>query len=244
MADIIINPEFEKLVSEVQGLETKLADLVYERDKLTYHVCPQLQTEYLLKIGRLEYAVFEYQGKILRIKREIEMIQAKLNREEPFDIVEIEKQLEIEYKEYTEELLEKEKEIEEAKFKKDSMGRPLTEEEVAELKSLYTYIVKKLHPDLNPDTTEKEHSLFSDAVTAYKDADLSELRVINLVEKIEIGTTLHFVREPDNKYDELAILVKDKEGNKMGYVPRYDNPVLARLMDAGKTYIRNCSRNR
>jgi hypothetical protein len=56
----------------------------------------------------------------------------------------------------------------------------------------------------------------------------------DLLEEIEIGTMLRFLREPENKYDELAILVKDQNGNKMGYVPREKNPILARLMDAGK----------
>jgi len=56
----------------------------------------------------------------------------------------------------------------------------------------------------------------------------------DLVEKIHIGSKLRFVREPANKFDELAILVKDQENNKLGYVPRKDNPILARLMDAGK----------
>ena len=55
-----------------------------------------------------------------------------------------------------------------------------------------------------------------------------------LVENIDIGSKLKFVREPNNEYDKLAILVKDPEGNKLGYVPRDDNPILARLMDAGK----------
>ena len=55
-----------------------------------------------------------------------------------------------------------------------------------------------------------------------------------LVEKIKVDTKLHFVREPDNKYDDLAILVKDQNNNKLGYVPREKNPILARLMDAGK----------
>jgi len=55
-----------------------------------------------------------------------------------------------------------------------------------------------------------------------------------LVGNISTGSKLKFVREPDNKYDKLAILVKDEDGNKLGYVPRDDNPILARLMDAGK----------
>ncbi|MCL2209898.1 MAG: HIRAN domain-containing protein [Treponema sp.] len=32
----------------------------------------------------------------------------------------------------------------------------------------------------------------------------------------------------------MAILVKDQNNNKLGYVPRQKNPILARLMDAGK----------
>jgi len=55
-----------------------------------------------------------------------------------------------------------------------------------------------------------------------------------LIENIDTGSKLKFVREPDNKYDNLAIIVKDPDGNKLGYVPRTDNPILARLMDAGK----------
>ena len=56
----------------------------------------------------------------------------------------------------------------------------------------------------------------------------------DLLDQLEIGAKLRFVREPDNQYDELAILVKDNNNNKLGYVPRKKNPILARLMDAGK----------
>jgi len=58
--------------------------------------------------------------------------------------------------------------------------------------------------------------------------------IYELLDKILPGTKLRFVREPDNKYDKLAILVKDQNDNKLGYVPREKNPILARLMDAGK----------
>lgn len=41
-------------------------------------------------------------------------------------------------------------------------------------------------------------------------------------------------REPDNRFDENAILVLDQKKRKVGYIPERDNPVFARLMDAGK----------
>jgi hypothetical protein len=174
-------PEFQALLSSIQSLETELSDLVYERDNLNYHVCPKIQTEYMLKIGKLEYSIFEYQCNILRIKRKIEIIQAALNREQPYNINEIDKQLDEEYREYTKKLLEKQKEIDEARLKKDSYGKSLTDEETSELKRLYTQIVKKLHPDINPDTTEEQHKQFNDTVNAYKRADLSEIRIIYLL---------------------------------------------------------------
>ena len=58
------------------------------------------------------------------------------------------------------------------------------------------------------------------------------------IDKIEplllVGDALVFHREPDNPHDQLAILILDERGNKLGYVPQAKNEVLARLMDAGK----------
>lgn len=45
---------------------------------------------------------------------------------------------------------------------------------------------------------------------------------------------LGFFREPDNRYDKQAIVIKTADGVKIGYVPRQDNVIFARLMDAGK----------
>ena len=45
---------------------------------------------------------------------------------------------------------------------------------------------------------------------------------------------LNFLREPDNPYDPKAIVIKTVNGVKIGYVPKNDNVVFSRLMDAGK----------
>jgi hypothetical protein len=48
------------------------------------------------------------------------------------------------------------------------------------------------------------------------------------------GDRLNFFREPDNPFDENAIVIRTEDGAKTGYVPRADNVVFSRLMDAGK----------
>ncbi len=52
--------------------------------------------------------------------------------------------------------------------------------------------------------------------------------------ELNVGDRVTLLREPKNEYDELAILVKDERKHKLGYVPRAQNHVMARLMDAGK----------
>lgn len=49
-----------------------------------------------------------------------------------------------------------------------------------------------------------------------------------------IDDRVEFFREPDNKYDNKAIVIKTMDGEKIGYIPRQDNVIFARLMDAGK----------
>lgn len=49
---------------------------------------------------------------------------------------------------------------------------------------------------------------------------------------LKVDAPLRLVREPGNSYDEKAIEVYWR-GEKLGYVPRVDNSVLAQLMDRG-----------
>jgi hypothetical protein len=53
-------------------------------------------------------------------------------------------------------------------------------------------------------------------------------------EKLPVGCRLTLIRRPDNTHDGLAIEIHAPGGELLGYVPRDDNPIPARLMDAGK----------
>lgn len=71
-----------------------------------------------------------------------------------------------------------------------------------------------------------------------------------LYESLNEGDMVALVREPDNPYDEYAIRIETSDskligyypsegllpddGSKLGYIPRVNNKIIARLMDAGK----------
>lgn len=54
---------------------------------------------------------------------------------------------------------------------------------------------------------------------------------------LNIDDKLDFFREPENPYDPKAIVIKNADGIKVGYVPQKDNIIFSRLMDAGKLLL-------
>lgn len=48
------------------------------------------------------------------------------------------------------------------------------------------------------------------------------------------GMRLELLRVPENPSDPFAIKILNEDGLKLGYLPRQDNRIPARLMDAGK----------
>lgn len=59
-------------------------------------------------------------------------------------------------------------------------------------------------------------------------------KLADIESSLAAGNILTFKREPDNTHDKLAIEIFDQEDRSLGYVPRKNNEILARLMDAGK----------
>ncbi|MGI6769079.1 MAG: HIRAN domain-containing protein [Bacilli bacterium] len=89
-----------------------------------------------------------------------------------------------------------------------------------------------IHKDLPkvPKPFERDIYLFTTHIagTSYIE------NIAEILEKMAPDEVLEFYREPKNSYDEYAIVVKTKRKEKLGYIPRIDNPVFARLLDAGK----------
>ena len=179
---IIPFPDFQKFKEEIEKLRTELSMLVLERDELRFVICKNIEMEYIemeymLKIGGLEYQAYEAECTFLRLKRKVELIQAKKNRQEKVILSVIEDALDHEFLEYQKRLDEQMDKMNDALER--SKAEPLSEEESRELKILYRKVVKALHPDMNPEITDAQARLFDQAVSAYKNGDLPAMRLID-----------------------------------------------------------------
>lgn len=199
--NVILFPDFEKLKNEVEKMRTELSMLLLERDELQFVICKNIETEYMLKLGGIEYKAYEAQCAALRLKRKIELIQAKKNRQEKINISAIEKTLDDEFAEYQKQLDAQINKMNEAL--RQSQLEHLSDEDNKELKKLYRKIVKVLHPDLNPEISDAQLQLFNNAVAAYKNGDLRTLRIIAEM----VGENAL----PEQQKDAMTQLLEDKK---------------------------------
>ncbi|MBR4263721.1 MAG: DnaJ domain-containing protein [Paludibacteraceae bacterium] len=160
-------------------LKSELAELFERREYMLTYEKSTLLAAYTKWIGSFKYEEFSLQVTIKRQQRKAQIIQAKINRNEPIVIEAVEQQLNEEFAEY-ERLLQEQ--LEQIKAATDYLESPvLSDEDAKELKQIYRILVKRLHPDWNPDLTQQERDLFVRVQAAYKTANLQELRNILLM---------------------------------------------------------------
>ena len=71
----------------------------------------------------------------------------------------------------------------------------------------------------------------------YFHVDMESSEGRSLIAKLVPGAELFLYREADNEYDQWAISVYSENDKQIGYVTRFKNEAIARLMDCGKRFF-------
>jgi len=154
--------------------------VILEQDEMINAIKPNLEAEYQKTIGYKELECMENEIASRRLKRQIELLQAAINRQEEIDLDRIEQQLDDEFQEWYEKV---EKQYNKVKEAQDRIEGLMSDEDNAEFKTLYRKLVFKLHPDLNPYQSEDEVNLWHRIQLAYQSGDLDELRSLMIILK-------------------------------------------------------------
>ena len=187
--NITLDPEYADLIIEVNKLKDKIAEKIAERDMLAFHIVPDIENAYMLKIGILENDAFIANLKLLRINRKIELYKERKKFKKAIDEEEIEEQLDLEFSNIEDEYNELQEdyicEIDDEETDK------LTSEFLKLLNIIYKNMIKKLSPLINFNNTRLDNQLYELLEKSYRELDLSMMSKLQVIcEQIRSDSTL------------------------------------------------------
>jgi hypothetical protein len=172
MVALVQHPDYEQWKAQVAALRQEVASTLEELDHLRNNVRPLLLALYRQKLGVLELDCLREQCRAEWLRRYAERVRAALNKGETVQLAEIGKALDGEMAEYWRRLREMAAQNEAAQ---EALAHVLPPEKALELRDLFRRLVKRLHPDVNPDAGEWEAEMLRRAQAAYEAVDLEEL---------------------------------------------------------------------
>ncbi len=176
MTTIQLHPEVAALHEQIQALRDELAQAVARHDELRHTAIPYLEAVYQQAIGPAQLAALQAQVEAQRAKRLVELAMMAVNHGKSVPaLATITAQV-------LEELAAWQRQVEDmAKGVRQAtraLSGCLSAADTAELKRLYRDLVRRLHPDANPDQDDHIRDLWQRVQVAYRDADLAQLRVL------------------------------------------------------------------
>ncbi len=159
-------------------LKKEFSELFSIRNEMLSHEEETLTALYLNAIGGKIFQNYCLTVEIAMLKQRIMLTQSYLNRNEIPNLAAIDTKIKKEFADYQKKIEDEAKRLTAAKdYLKSGF---LSAEETKKLKDAYRLIVKKLHPDINPNVTEFEKDLLVKAQAAYDLCDLITLNEILL----------------------------------------------------------------
>jgi gas vesicle protein len=180
-ATIEIFPEYKEMLELHDELKVELTKLYADKEDLLNTVKLNLELDYQLKIGKKQYELIMVRIEALRLKRKAEILLSAINRQVKCSIDVIEAQLDFEFEKWNKEAKEFYRDLKFAEKYVD-LGK-MTPGDVIGMKKIYRELVKKFHPDLNPDWQEEARHFWQRIVEAYGNNDLKELKTLELLSR-------------------------------------------------------------
>lgn len=167
-------PEYGRLKLEIVRSLERLTSLIVERDTLVHRTCKVVETDYMLKVGALQYSLKQSEYVVRRLRRKIELLAAQSGiRPDP---IAIEATLDRELSEQKGELALFAQKLRCAI--RHGSTAVLNGAQVERMQALYQFFSKYLHPDLHTRGSIEDRLLYARVLAAFEDGDIPELESI------------------------------------------------------------------
>lgn len=171
---VIVHPEYALLILEINSLRDDIASLLVEKDMLTEFVCKDIEIDYMLKIGALEYKLVVAQNNYQKNLKKLKIIEEKLAKNLKINMDSIDKKIKSEFKDKTkaEEHLSKEIDYAVEMTSYDFFDYDFIEEMSVE----YFKCQKLYNPIFDIEDSEEKNKTFKKIEKYYKKQDLKKLQ--------------------------------------------------------------------
>ena len=162
------------LRQKIVEVREKIVETVARMDHLRLQEIPNIQADYAVRIGCWETQLLEAELACRRAKRKLALVRARINQGAEADLPNVEAQLDAELSSWRERVA-RALAVQYERLGRAAGGRFLNPSETRRLKSVYRTLVKRLHPDLHPNQSEENATLFQIVVRAYEAGQLDVL---------------------------------------------------------------------
>ena len=178
--NITLDPEYADLILEVNKLKDTVAEKIATRDMLAFHIVPDIENDYMVKIGTLENEAFNANMRLLRINRKIELYKENKRHNIIPNDDEIEEQLDLEFSDIEEEYSEMQDDIYYDNME-DAVTEKMTSEFLKLVNVIYKNLTKKLSPLINFNNTRLDNQLYELLERAYRELDLTMMSKLQII---------------------------------------------------------------
>lgn len=195
---VVVHPEYALLILEINDLKEEIADLMVERDMLKCYVRKDIQIDYMLKIGFLEYKLLVAENNYEKSVRKLEMIKEKLSKKMTVNMEVIERKIKREFKRQDKMEVDMSEDI---NFAIEMSSVELFDyDEVEEMNVDYFKLQKLYNPDFDLEVSEEKAKMYEKIQRYYKKGNSQRLH--KLAEKYDADEIFQ---------DEISNLKKLKE---------------------------------
>lgn len=165
-------------LDHLKNLSQMLIDKCAELDYLVYTQSKILSSLYMTLVGNHKLELLNLQLDIQFLQRKIEEINACINKNENPDLKLIDLKIQIELIETKEKINQQTEILSTAKQFLQNL-KPVENEK--EIKSLYSKMAHKLHPDVIPEYSDEHKIVWEQVQKAYQEKNLEKLESLQLV---------------------------------------------------------------
>ena len=177
--NITLDPEYANLIVEVNKLKDLVAEKIANRDMLAFHVIPDIENTYMIKVGNIENEIFLANMNLLRLNRKIELYKENKRHNVKPNEKDIEEELDLEFSDIEEEYKDMQEEI--FLESEDDLTDEMTTEFLKLINIIYKNLIKKLSPLINFSNTRLDNQLYELLEKSYRELDLTMISKLQII---------------------------------------------------------------